>query len=540
MPKVVECVPNFSEGRDTKVIEAIAEAIRNAPGVTLLDVDPGESTNRTVYTFVGGPEAIVEGALAAAKAAFPLIDMSKQKGEHPRMGALDVCPFIPVQDVSVEECVEISKKFGQKMAKELGVPVFLYGYASEKDYRKTMPQIRSGEYEGLAEKLTKPEWAPDFGEATFVPSWGGTVTGVRKFLIAYNINLVATKEQAHRIALNLRSQGRKDMPGRLKAVQGIGWWLAERNIAQISLNLTDMDETPMHIAYEEAKKDAAEINIPVTGSEVVGLVPLEALLDAADYYMEREGLFVLHEDQKVHLAINRLGLTTLSPFNAKERIIEYCLPSSDGPLISCSVKEFVQEVAARSSAPGGGSVSALIAAMGSGLAAMVGQLSYGKRQWESLDAEMRRLIPIFDKASKEMTSFVDADTNAFNDYMLAMKMSKNTEEEKLLREKAMQEGLKKAVSVPMKLAMTASALFAPLQELAQLGNINCKSDLQVAVRCLATGVHGAVHNVNINLKDITDLDYAKDKAKEAESCAKTADQQSAKILNMLEERNLIW
>merc|ERR1711935_1018542 len=298
--------------------------------------------------------------------------------------------------------------------------------------------------------------------------------------------------------------------------------------------------TPMHIAYEEAKKDAEELNIPVTGSEVVGLVPLESLLDAAEFYMKREGLFILHEDQKVHLAINRLGLTTLSPFNARERIIEYCLPSSDGPLISCSVKEFVQEVAARSSAPGGGSVSALIASLGSGLAAMVGQLSYGKRQWESLDAEMRRLIPIFDNASKEMINFVDADTNAFNDYMLAMKMAKNTEEEKIIREKAMQEGLKKAVLVPMKLAMTASALFAPLQELAQLGNINCKSDLQVAVRCLATGVNGAVHNVKINLKDITDLDYAKEKAKEAESYAKTADQQSAKILNMLEERNLIW
>ncbi len=257
MPKVVECVPNFSEGRDLKVIEAIAEAVRKTSGVTLLDVDPGASTNRTVYTFVGNPVDIIEGALNAAKAAFPLIDMSKHSGEHPRMGALDVCPFIPVQDVSVEECVQISKIFGQKLAEELNVPVFLYGYASEKGYRKTMPQvkkifikesivaifksnlqIRSGEYEALREKLRKPEWAPDFGTAEFVPSWGATVTGVRKFLIAYNINMVATKEQAHRIALNLRSKGRNDgQPGRLKEVQGIGWWLAEKNIAQVFIHI---------------------------------------------------------------------------------------------------------------------------------------------------------------------------------------------------------------------------------------------------------------------------------------------------------------
>lgn len=302
----------------TQVIDAIADAVRNTPGVVLLDVDPGSSTNRTVYTFVGDPRSVVQGALAAARAAFPLIDMTRHKGEHPRMGALDVCPFIPVQDVTVEECVEVSKEFGRRLAAELGVPVFLYGAASARDFRKTMPQIRSGEYEGLAEKLLRPEWAPDFGEARFVPSWGGTVTGVRKFLIAFNINMVATKEQAHRIALNLREQGRgSGQPGRLKGVQGIGWWLGEHNIAQISFNLTDMDLTPMHVAFEEAKKDALELNLAVTGSEVVGLVPLRAILDAADFYIRRENLFVLHEDQKVHLAINRLGLSTLAPFNPR-------------------------------------------------------------------------------------------------------------------------------------------------------------------------------------------------------------------------------
>eukprot|EP00091_Calanus_sinicus_P013972 TRINITY_DN3113_c0_g1_i1.p1 TRINITY_DN3113_c0_g1~~TRINITY_DN3113_c0_g1_i1.p1 ORF type:complete len:376 (-),score=118.14 TRINITY_DN3113_c0_g1_i1:562-1689(-) len=374
MPKIIECVPNFSEGRDQKVITAIADAVRATPGATLLDVDPGQSTNRTVYTFVGDPESIVEAALNAAKAAYPLIDMRKHKGEHPRMGALDVCPFIPISDVTVTECVEISKKFGARLAKEVGVPVFLYGAASETEYRKTMPQIRAGEYEGLEDKLKEERWAPDFGCSTFVPSWGGTVTGVRKFLIAYNINMLSTKEQAHRIALNLREKGRgDDQPGRLKACQGIGWWLEEANIAQISLNMTDMDVTPMHVAYEEAKKDAEDLKVAVTGSELVGLVPLSAMLAAADFYIEKEGLMVLDENQKVHLAINRLGLSTLSPFNPKERIIEYCLPSSSSNLlIQKTVNDFVLSVGDRSSAPGGGSVSALLAALGCGLGAMVG------------------------------------------------------------------------------------------------------------------------------------------------------------------------
>lgn len=537
MPKIVECVPNFSEGRNKQVIDAISDAIRNVSGVELLDVDAGQSTNRTVYTFVGGPEAIIEGALAAAKAAFPLIDMTKHKGEHPRMGALDVCPFLPVQDVSVEECVEISKKFGQRLAQELGVPVFLYGYASNRDYRKTMPQIRAGEYEGMEEKLKKPEWAPDFGEAKFVPSWGASVTGVRKFLIAYNINMLCTKEQAHRIALNLREQGRsKTEPGRLKGVQGIGWWLEEANIAQISLNLTDMDLTPMHIAYEEAKKDAAELNLPVTGSEIVGLVPLRAMLEAADYYIAKEKLFILHEDQKVHLAINRLGLSTLAPFNPKERIIEYCLPSSDGALATQTVKEFVMNVAARSPAPGGGSVSALLGALGSALGAMVGQMTYGKRQWDEFDSQMRKLIPVVTSASTDMIKMIDADTNAFNDYMAALKLPQGTDEEKEIRDNAMQDGLKKAIQVPLGLAIKINSVWDTMLELAKIGNINCKSDLQVGARCLATGVHGAVHNVDINLKQIVDEGYRKEVHEKAKKEVETAEKFCKEVLALLETR----
>lgn len=538
MPKIVECVPNFSEGRDQKVIDAIANAVRDTEGVSLLDVDPGASTNRTVFTFVGSPEYIVEGALNAAKAAFPLIDMTKHKGEHPRMGALDVCPFIPVQDVTVQECVEIAKIFGQRLARTLDIPVFLYGAASEKDYRKTMPQIRSGEYEGLEEKLKLEPWQPDYGPAKFVPSWGGTVTGVRKFLIAYNINMVATKEQAHRIALNLRSRGRaKDEPGRLREVQGIGWWLAEKNIAQISLNLTDMDLTPMHVAYEEAKKDAEEMNLAVTGSEIVGLVPLQAILDAAHYYMEKDNLFVLHEDQKVHLAINRLGLTTLSPFNAKERIIEYCLPSAAGQLASQTVKDFVLSVGARSPAPGGGSVAALLGALGAGLSAMVGQLTYGKRQWEHLDGRMRQLIPVVDEASREMIDFIDADTNAFNDYMAALKMPRGTLEEKDGRSKAMEDGLKTAVNVPMNLAVKINSLWPTILELAKEGNINCKSDLQVGARCLCTAVHGAIHNVAINLKDIGDQQFCAKMNLQGDEQVTLAEENCNRVLHILSNRN---
>lgn len=537
MAQIVECVPNFSEGKDLKVIDAIADAIRKVSGVKLLDVDPGASTNRTVYTFVGGPDAVIEGALAGAKTAFKLIDMTKHKGEHPRMGALDVCPFIPVANISVEECIEVSKRFGERLALEVGVPVFLYGYASTKDYRKTMPQIRCGEYEGLEEKLKDPKWKPDFGEATFVPSWGGTVTGVRKFLIAYNVNMVCTKEQAHRIALNLREQGRgKDIPGRLKAVQGIGWWLAEHNIAQISLNLTDMDLTPMHIAYEEAKKDAEELSLPVTGSEAVGLVPLQAMLDAANYYIEKENLFIIEEDQKVHLAINRLGLSTLSPFKPKERIIEYCLEQDDGPLVSQTVRNFIRSVGDRTTAPGGGSVSALVGALGAALGSMVGKLSYGKRQWEHLDAPMRRIIPDLDKTFRLITDMVDADTSAFNDYMTAMKLPKTTEEENAKREEAMEQGLKKAISVPYNLAVTVNKIWGVLAELAEIGNINCKSDLQVGARCLETAVYGAVCNVRINLLDIKDKAYLEDMEKKAENALNEASLGYQQVIKTLEQR----
>uniref|UniRef100_A0A672GSL4 Formimidoyltransferase-cyclodeaminase n=1 Tax=Salarias fasciatus TaxID=181472 RepID=A0A672GSL4_SALFA len=404
MAQLVECVPNFSEGRNQQVIDAIAAAISDTAGCSLLDVDPGASTNRTVYTFVGSPEAVVQGALNAAQRAFELIDMSRHKGEHPRTGALDVCPFVPVQNVTMDDCVRCAEDFGRRLADALHVPVYLYGEAARTERRRNLPTVRAGEYEALPEKLKQVEWAPDFGPAHFVPSWGATVTGARKFLIAYNVNLIGTKEQAHRIALDVREQGRgKDQPGLLKKVQGMGWYLDEANVAQVSTNILDFELTPLHAVYEEICRDAEELKLPVVGSQIVGLIPLKALLDTADFYIRRDGLFIIEEEHKVRLVVSKLGLDSLVPASR--------MPGGRGLWLRRSL------VAARTPAPGGGSVSAAIAAMGAALAAMVGQMTYGKRQFQDLDAVMRKLIPPFHHAAQQLLHMVDADASAFNQYM---------------------------------------------------------------------------------------------------------------------------
>ncbi|XP_054880165.1 formimidoyltransferase-cyclodeaminase-like [Poeciliopsis prolifica] len=506
MAQLVECVPNFSEGRDQKVIDAIAAAISDTAGCSLLDVDPGASTNRTVYTFVGPPEAVVQGALSAARRAFGLIDMSKHSGEHPRTGALDVCPFIPVQNVSMDDCVHCANEFGRQLAETLHVPVYLYGEAARSESRRNLPSVRSGEYEALPDKLKSAEWAPDFGPALFVPSWGATVTGARKFLIAYNVNLIGTKEQAHRIALDVREQGRgKDQPGLLKKVQGLGWYLQEENLAQVSTNILDFELTPLHAVYQEICGVAEELKLPVVGSQIVGLIPLKALLDAADFYMKTEQLFIIEEEHKVRLVISKLGLDSLGPFNPKQRIIEYMVRSQEeGGLVSLTVQQFVRSVGARTAAPGGGSVSAAVGALGAALGAMVGQMTYGKRQFENLDFVMRKLIPPFHQAMNELLGLVDADSAAFNGYMVALKMPKSTAQDRSRREAAMQEGLKRAVGVPLALAEKVSVLWPSLKQMVLFGNIGCMSDAQVAAKALETAVYGAYFNVMINLKDVSD------------------------------------
>lgn len=503
--RIVECVPNFSEGRDQSVIEAIAESIRRCPGVKLLDVDPGESTNRTVMTFVGEPDAVAEAAFQATATAYRLIDMSRHSGEHPRMGAVDVCPFIPVAGVTMAECAELARAFAERVARELGVPVYLYEAAQPTPHRKTLRDIRSGEYEGLAKKILQPEWAPDFGPAEFNPKFGALVTGARFFLIAYNVNILGTNNQAHRLALNVREQGRENEPGKFKAVKGLGWELEQYGIAQVSMNLDNYQVTPIHAVYEAIRDDARALSIGVAGSEIVGLVPLGAVLAAADYYITKENLFIINERQKVRLAIDRLGLSSLHEFNPDEKIIEYLLgQDTDGALIRKTVRAFVEAVGARSAAPGGGSVSAFMGAMGAALGAMVAWLTYGRRKYEHLDAVVRKNLPTLVEVQEALLRAVDLDTDAYTDYMTALAMPKETAEEKATRKRAMQAGLEKATRVPLQTMELIDRAWAPMLEIARQGQFASRSDLEVGGKALEAGLFGAHRNVLINAPGLED------------------------------------
>ena len=538
MRKIVECVPNISEGRDEKIINACADAVRKVQGVTLLDVDPGKSTNRTVFTFVGNPESIVEGAFQFVKTGYELIDMTKHYGEHPRMGAVDVVPFVPVAGVTTAECVECSKQFGKRVGEELGVPVYLYEEASNQPHRKSLKQIRSGEYEGIKDKIYKPEWKPDFGPQEFVPKSGATVTGSRFFLIAYNVNILGTKEQAHRIALNIREQGRNsDEPGRLKAIKAIGWYVDEYNMAQVSINLDNYKITPPHVAFEECVKDAKKLKLAVCGSELVGLIPLEAMLMASKYYIDKENLFIIDERQKIRLVVDRLGLNSISQFIPEKRIIEYMIKeNSNERLASMTVRGFIELVGARTSAPGGGSVAALVAALGAGLGAMMGWMSYGSKKFEHLDETMRKLIPPLNDNMEKLIPLIDEDTNAFNDYMTAMKMPKNTDGEKKVRHEKMQEGLKKAINIPLSVMRIADSCWDSMIELAKVGNISSSSDLAVGAKSLQTGIWGAFKNVEINLPQIDDAAFKESVLKEGNDILNRASKKLEEIEKILEGR----
>ncbi|MBF0112035.1 MAG: glutamate formimidoyltransferase [Desulfamplus sp.] len=547
MKKIVECVPNFSEGRDKEIIDAISDAIAKTDGCTLLDVDPGQSTNRTVYTFVGDPDSVIEGALAAARVARLKIDMKKHKGEHPRFGAMDVCPFIPVAGVTMQDCVEISKKFAAKAAEELQVPFFLYEEAAEHDYRRKLPDVRRGEYEALEERLKDAKWRPDFGPAKFVPEWGATATGARMFLIAYNVNILGTSNQAHRIALNLREAGRgvnehgQEELGRLKDVKGMGWFVNEYNMAQVTVNLNDYHVTPIHVLFEEVKKEAALLNVGVAGSEIVGIVPLESILMAADYYIEKEKLFVYEEDQKIRLAVERLGLNSVAPFRPKEKIIEYIVAEPlNEPLASMSVRAFIEEIASRSTAPGGGSASAAMAAMGVGLGSMVAKITNGVRKFESVQPYMQKNIPILHDLTQKLIPMVDADTSAFNEYMEGLRMPKGAggdDPVTCARSQKMQAGLKTAVNVPLTTMRFGDLAWDSLCEIAPHINPASNSDLEVGVRALECGIWGAFRNVCINLKDIKDNDFRTQTFKEAEAIADRAKVKCLEVLSVLSKKD---
>ncbi len=539
MEKIIECVPNFSEGKNKTTIKAIADAIDQTNGCRLLDVDPGKSTNRTVYTFVGSPEAVVEGALNSARTARQIIDMTTHKGAHHRMGAMDVCPFIPVSNVTMEECVEVSKEFARRAADELNIPIYLYEESASLDYRKKLPQIREGQYEGLKKRICTKEWKPDFGPARFVPEWGATVTGARSFLIAYNVNLLSTPNQAHRIALNLREAGRgEDDPGKLKDVKGMGWYVDDYNLAQVTVNLNNYNITPLHVLFEEVKKEAKKLNIAVTGSEIVGIIPLDAILMAAEYYIKKENLFVLEEDQKIRLVIERLGLNSVAQFNPKEKIIEYIIAKEKNePLASLSVRQFIEEITSRSSAPGGGSASAAVAAMGAGLGSMAAKLTLGVRKFEDVDEKMRRIIPVLHDAANALIPMIDADTNAFKDYVKALGLPKENLEARKFRDKKMQQGLKKAIEIPLSTMKIADKAWDAMIQVAKYGNIASKSDIEVGARALETGIWGAYKNVMINMQGIKDEKYKKSIVKLAENINLKGTNQCRKVLDILETRN---
>ena len=520
MSELVECVPNFSEGRDKSVIDAIARAISGASGVRLLDVDPGADTNRTVFTFVGAPDAVAEAAFRGAVAASTLIDMSRHQGAHPRMGALDVCPIVPVSGVSMDRCVEVARALGRRMAEALALPVYFYEFAATTPERRNLADIRAGEYEALGKKLADPAWKPDAGPAKFNAKLGATVVGAREFLIAYNVN-VNTREQklANEVALNIREAGRlkrdakgdvmKDaagqdlrVPGLLKAVKAIGWYIEQYRQAQVSVNLLSFRTTPLHQVFETAREEAAKLGLVVTGSELVGLTPLEPLVEAGRYYLRKQGRSTgLPERDLVELAVQSLGLAQLSPFVPDKRIIEYAV-RMPGPLVSMTVERFVDEVSSSSPAPGGGSVAALAGSHGAALAAMVANLTVGKTGYESAWESSSALAERAQSLKAKLLAAVDDDTRAFDEVLAAMRLPKATDAEKKARADAIAAAYEKATAVPLATARMCLEAIELAAEAAATGNRNSASDAGVGALLARAGVESAVLNVRINLPSV--------------------------------------
>jgi glutamate formiminotransferase/formiminotetrahydrofolate cyclodeaminase len=549
MTKIVECVPNFSEGRDKSIIEAIAGAIKSVEGVKLLDVDPGSDFNRTVYTFVGEPEPILEAAFQSAKIGITLIDMRKHKGEHARMGALDVMPFIPIKDVNQKDCIILSKKFAKRMSKELNIPIFLYANSATKPDRIKLPNIRKGEYEALEEKFKDPSFKPDYGEPIFVPKSGATATGAREILIAYNINLnTNNKSIASTIAGKIRTSGtiKKDkdgrkiigkdgktqrIPGKFKFVQA-GGMMYNENIAQVSMNLLNFHKVSMHDVFEAVREEAKKFNISITGSEIVGLVPKEALILAGKFYSKKEKKDELNEEKLVEIAIKNLGLSDLYPFITDEKIIEYIVELNE-KLISLNIKEFLLELSSSSPAPGGGSVAALSGALGSALSAMVCNLTIGKDKYLDFEKDITESLEEIEEIKAKLTDLIDLDTNAFNDVIKAFKMPKNTKEEIKKRKNAIQKGYKNAAMIPLKTAKTCQKIIDIAQILAIKGNKNSITDVAVSALMANTGVKSAILNVKINLGSITDKKYVEGLSKELIEIEKKSDIKTEKIMKSI-------
>ncbi|MCX6557811.1 MAG: glutamate formimidoyltransferase [Candidatus Aminicenantes bacterium] len=513
MKKIVECVPNFSEGRDAGVIEQISAEIKKTPEVELLDVDPGRDTNRTVVTFAGSPNGVVEAAFQAIKKAAELIDMSKHSGAHPRMGATDVCPFVPVAGVTMAECVEIAKKLGRRVGEELSIPVYLYEEAAACEERRSLAYIREGEYEGLAEKLKKKEFKPDFGKAVFNRTAGATVIGAREFLIAYNVNLnTRNVKLAKEIANRMREKGytvknpengeKQTVPGTLKSVRAVGWYIPEYQMAQISVNLLNYNVTPLHRVFEEAERLAAEFGVRVTGSELVGLIPLEAMLQVGRYYLRQQGgCLGVGEKELVRTAVQSLGLAEISPFKPEHKIIEYRFRKL-GPLAAMNLVDFCAELASDSPAPGGGSIAALNGALSAGLSAMVCNLTFAKKGYEQVRSEMEIVAEKAQPLKDFFIEAIDKDTEAFNRLMAAFALPKKSDEEKKARQDAIDEATKGATLIPFSV-LEKSRTAAELALVAAMkGNRNSLSDSGVAGLTAAVCAEGALYNVLINTQEM--------------------------------------
>jgi glutamate formiminotransferase/formiminotetrahydrofolate cyclodeaminase len=554
---IIECIPNISEGRDQAKIDAIAQAVTTVEGVRLLDVDPGKATNRTVITFTGEPGPVCEAAFRLVKKAQELIDMAQHQGEHPRFGATDVCPLVPIEGITLEELVPWAHALGERIGKELGIPVYAYEAAAMEEKRRNLANNRAGEYEGLEKKLTDPAWKPDFGPAQWnasVKRSGATAVGARKILIAYNVNLNTTSvRKANSIAFDLRESGRVlreggkltgkplldaegnpvTVPGKLKAVKGIGWYIEEYGIAQLSLNLTDTDATPVHLAFDEACQSAAQRGIRVTGSELVGLVPKQALLDAADFFLRRQQRSLgISEREKIHLAVKSLGLDDLAPFDPRKKVIEYQLEDAAASrLADMSLTRFTEETAQETPAPGGGSVAAIVGAMGAALGAMVANLSANKRGWDDRWEEFSTWAEKAQQLRQELLRLVDEDTRAYGMIMQALQMPKGTDAEKAVRASALHEATKGAILVPLRTMRACVASMEVAAAMAEHGMPSSVSDAGVGALCAKAGTWAGYLNVRTNFKGFNDPAFQRSVMAEAEELKERALRLEAAIVD---------
>ncbi len=545
--QLIECVPNISEGRDTQKIQEIARTVETVEGVKLLDIDPGKATNRTVITFVGAPEPVIEAAFLLIKKAAELIDMNTHTGEHPRFGATDVCPLVPISNISIEETAKYAHKLGERVGKELGIPGYFYEGAAKQEKRKNLSNCRSGEYEGLSNKLSNPEWTPDFGPAQFsanVAKTGVTAISARDFLIAYNVNLNTTStRRANAIAFDIREAGRikregnpitgkkvldangepERVPGKLKAVKGIGWYIDEYGIAQISYNLTNISITSMHVAFDESCKSAEERGLRVTGSELVGLVPLQAMLDAADFFLiKQQRSLGISESEKIKIAVKSLGLDDLKPFNPQEKIIEYMLKSDTKRLVDFKLDDFADETAGESMAPGGGSIAAYVGTLGVALGTMVANLSAHKAGWDNRWEEFSKWAQKGQAYKNKLLYLVDEDTNAFNKIVDGFRMPKDSPKEVEARKAAIEVATIYATEIPFQVMETAYESMEVMQAMLTDGMQSSLSDSAVGVLCAKTAVLGAYLNVRINAKDIKDRTFADEILSKAEKIYQAA------------------